>query len=443
VGGLFTAPLAGTWIDRTALVGSLTILSAPVFWLGMIALYFLGYRWRLVPLGGAGSLRHLLLPALVLGLGSGVYYARLLHTNLQEVLGLDYIRSARARGVGPMRLLGVHALRNAALPLLTIVGLDFASLMNGVVLTESVFPLAGPRPARVRRRAGLDVPIIMGTVLVSAVLVVVDQPRRRPPVPARRPAHSARADGCARAPHRRSRHGRAARAVRDRGSDARARTTRRRRSRRSSPSRAAGAPFCSAPTTSGATCCRDCSTARASRSGRPRRDGRDDGDRDRDRPRGRLLRRCRRLALMRVTDVMLAFPGLLLAVALVAVLRPSVWTIFVVIGLVSWTGVARVVRSEVLSLRERDFVVAARAMGAGHGRILARHVLPNVVPTLIVIAALSTSGTILLDAGLSFLGIGVPPPTPTWGSMIQEASTYYRVAPWLMAFPDWPSSTPC
>jgi peptide/nickel transport system permease protein len=122
--------------------------------------------------------------------------------------------------------------------------------------------------------------------------------------------------------------------------------------------------------------------------------------------------------LMRFTDVMLAFPGLLLAVALVAVLRPSVWTIFVVIGLVSWTGVARVVRGETLSLRERDFVLAARAMGAGHGRILLRHVLPNVAPTLVVIAALSTSGTILLDAGLSFLGIGVPPPTPSWGQMI-------------------------
>jgi len=141
------------------------------------------------------------------------------------------------------------------------------------------------------------------------------------------------------------------------------------------------------------------------------------------------------IALMRFTDVMLAFPGLLLAVALVAVMRPSIWTIFVVIGLVSWTGVARVVRSETLSLRERDFVVAARAMGAGHGRILLRHILPNTAQTLIVIAALSTSGTILLDAGLSFLGIGVPPPTPTWGRMIQEASTYYRVAPWLMAFP--------
>jgi peptide/nickel transport system permease protein len=141
------------------------------------------------------------------------------------------------------------------------------------------------------------------------------------------------------------------------------------------------------------------------------------------------------VVLMRFTDVMLAFPGLLLAVALVAVLEPSVWTIFIVIGLVSWTGVARVMRSEVLSLREREYVLAARAMGAGDLRILVRHVLPNVLPTLLVIAALSTSGTILLDAGLSFLGIGVPPPTPTWGRMIQEASSYYRVAPWLMLFP--------
>ena len=141
------------------------------------------------------------------------------------------------------------------------------------------------------------------------------------------------------------------------------------------------------------------------------------------------------VVLMRFTDVMLAFPGLLLAVALVAVLRPSLWTIFIVIGLVSWTGVARVVRGETLSLRERDFVVAARAMGAGHRRIVLRHIVPNVAPTLVVIAALSTSGTILLDAGLSFLGIGVPPPTPTWGRMMQEAASYYRVAPWLMLFP--------
>lgn len=172
VGGLATAPIAGGIVDRAALVGSLAVLSAPVFWLGMIGLYYVGFRWRLVPLGGAGDLRHLVLPALVLGVGSGAYYARLLHTNLQDVLALDYIRAARARGVGPMKLLAVHALRNAALPLLTIVGLDFAALMNGVVLTETVFHWPGLGRLAFDAVLALDVPVIMGTVLLSAALVV-------------------------------------------------------------------------------------------------------------------------------------------------------------------------------------------------------------------------------------------------------------------------------
>ncbi len=172
VGGLTTAPIAGGIVDRAALLGSLAVLSAPVFWLGMIGLYYVGFRWRLVPLGGAGDLRHLVLPALVLGVGIGAYYARLLHTNLQDVLALDYIRAARARGVGPMKLLAVHALRNAALPLLTIVGLDFAALMNGVVLTETVFHWPGLGRLAFDAVLALDVPVIMGTVLLSAALVV-------------------------------------------------------------------------------------------------------------------------------------------------------------------------------------------------------------------------------------------------------------------------------
>jgi peptide/nickel transport system permease protein len=172
-GGLLTAPLAGTWIDRTALIGSLAFLSAPVFWLGMLSLYYVGYRWRLLPLGGAGGVRHLVLPALVLGTGSGVYYARLLHTNLVAVLGEDYVRAARARGASALRVVAVHALRNASLPLLTVVGLDFASLLNGVVLTETVFHWPGLGRLAFDAVLNLDVPVIMGTVLLSATLVVV------------------------------------------------------------------------------------------------------------------------------------------------------------------------------------------------------------------------------------------------------------------------------
>lgn len=172
VGALLTAPLAGTWLDRAALFGSLALLSAPVFWLGMLGLYYAGFRWRLVPLGGAGSLRHLVLPALVLGVGTGAYYARLLHTNLQSVLHEDYVRAARARGVGEGRLVAIHALRNAALPLITVVGLDFAALMNGVVLTETVFHWPGLGRLAFDAVLALDVPVIMGTVLLSAGLVV-------------------------------------------------------------------------------------------------------------------------------------------------------------------------------------------------------------------------------------------------------------------------------
>jgi peptide/nickel transport system permease protein len=141
------------------------------------------------------------------------------------------------------------------------------------------------------------------------------------------------------------------------------------------------------------------------------------------------------VALMRFTDVMLTLPALLLAMALVAVLSPSLVSILIVIGLVSWTQVARVVRAEALSVSQRDFMVAARSLGASSIRLIARHLLPNVLPLIVVMAALSTSGTLLLDAALSFLGLGVPPPTPSWGRMIEEAELYFRAAPWLAAFP--------
>jgi peptide/nickel transport system permease protein len=140
-------------------------------------------------------------------------------------------------------------------------------------------------------------------------------------------------------------------------------------------------------------------------------------------------------ALMRLTDVVLAFPALLLAIALAALFEPGLRTLFVVIGVVSWTSIARTLRGEVLTLRERDYVAAARALGGSPLRLMVRHVLPNVLPTIVVMGALSTSNTVLLDAGLSFLGLGVPVPTPSWGRMISDSETYYRVAPWLMIFP--------
>ncbi len=140
-------------------------------------------------------------------------------------------------------------------------------------------------------------------------------------------------------------------------------------------------------------------------------------------------------ALMRFTDLMMAFPALLLAICLAAIFQPSLWIVAMVIALVNWVQVARVLYTETTSLTERDFVAAARTMGAGHGRIVLRHILPHLLPTIIVWGTLGISTTVLLEATLSFLGIGVQPPTPSWGNIIFENQTYFQSAPWLVFIP--------
>ena len=139
--------------------------------------------------------------------------------------------------------------------------------------------------------------------------------------------------------------------------------------------------------------------------------------------------------LMRFTDVMMAFPTLLLAMTLVAILKPSIWIIILVIGAVYWTWIARVVYSQVVALRDRDFVTATRALGAGRMFTVLRHILPQLSPTIIVWGTLGIATNVMLEASLSYLGIGVQPPTPSWGGMIQQGQSFYRSAPWLVIFP--------
>jgi peptide/nickel transport system permease protein len=139
--------------------------------------------------------------------------------------------------------------------------------------------------------------------------------------------------------------------------------------------------------------------------------------------------------LMWVVDLFLTMPSLLLLIVLATILPPSMLTIPLVIGLLGWTTFGRTVRGEVLTLRERDYVQAARALGATNGRIILRHLLPGVLPGVIVLAALGMSGAIIVDAGLSYLGLGVPLPTPSWGRMVSDAQTYVAVAPWLVVAP--------
>jgi peptide/nickel transport system permease protein len=140
-------------------------------------------------------------------------------------------------------------------------------------------------------------------------------------------------------------------------------------------------------------------------------------------------------ALMRFTDLMMAFPALLLAICLAAIFEPSLWIVAMVIALVNWVQTARVIYTETTSLATRDFIAAERTMGAGQGRILFRHILPHLWPTIIVWGTLGISTTVLLEATLSFLGVGVQPPTPSWGNIIFENQTYFQSAPWLVFIP--------
>ena len=140
-------------------------------------------------------------------------------------------------------------------------------------------------------------------------------------------------------------------------------------------------------------------------------------------------------AIMRFTDLMMAFPALLLAIALAAIFSPSLWIVALVIAMVNWVQVARVVYTQTRGLVEKDFIEAARALGASPLRILARHVLPHLLPTMLVWGTLGIATTVLLEATLSFLGVGVRPPTPSWGNIIFENQTYFATAPWLVFFP--------
>ncbi len=139
--------------------------------------------------------------------------------------------------------------------------------------------------------------------------------------------------------------------------------------------------------------------------------------------------------IMRFTDLMMAFPALLLAIALAAIFSPSLWIVAMVIAMVNWVQVARVIYTQTTALVEQDYIEACRALGASDFRILFRHIVPHLIPTMLVWGTLGIATTVLLEATLSFLGVGVRPPTPSWGNIIFENQTYFATAPWLVFFP--------
>jgi peptide/nickel transport system permease protein len=139
--------------------------------------------------------------------------------------------------------------------------------------------------------------------------------------------------------------------------------------------------------------------------------------------------------IMRLTDILLAFPGILLAIALVAVLGPSLNNVVLALATIGWVGYARLARGQVLKVREMEYVTAAKALGARSPRVILRHVLPNIINPVIVMATLGLAGAILAEAALSFLGLGVQPPTPSWGEMLSSGRNYLGLANHLTIFP--------
>lgn len=141
------------------------------------------------------------------------------------------------------------------------------------------------------------------------------------------------------------------------------------------------------------------------------------------------------MVIMRFVDTMLCIPSFFLIITLIALFEPSIWIIMLVIGATSWMGVARLIRAEFLSLKRREFVLAARAAGAGDLRIIFMHILPNALAPVLVYATLGIAAAILIESSLSFLGIGVQPPTPSWGNILTEGKDNIEIAWWLSLFP--------
>jgi len=171
--GVLAAVRRRSGLDRSVMVGAFLGVSAPQFVVGLLLLYVLAYKWPLFPLGGYGSLPHLVLPAVSLGIAGGGWYARMMRSSMLDVIHQDYVRTARAKGAGEPRVIVRHALRNALLPVVSMIGLDFGTFMGGVVVVESVFSWPGIGQLAWQAIQIVDIPVIMGVVVVSAVAILL------------------------------------------------------------------------------------------------------------------------------------------------------------------------------------------------------------------------------------------------------------------------------
>lgn len=162
-----------SWLDRISTLLALLFVSAPPFWLGLLGLYFLGFKLPIFPLGGAGSLHHLILPALCAGAGGAAWYARMMRSSTLDVVHADYVRTARAKGLRERIVVYRHILRNAIMPIVTMTGMDIPWFLGGIVLIEMVFAWPGVGKLAVDAIQNVDIPLISGTVVFAAIVVVI------------------------------------------------------------------------------------------------------------------------------------------------------------------------------------------------------------------------------------------------------------------------------
>ncbi len=171
--GALAALKAHSILDRAVLTGGLVLMSMPNFFFGLLLIYFLSFRLRLLPIGGAGTLRHLVLPVITVALPASVWYAVMLRSNMLDVLSADYVRTARAKGLPERMVVWGHMLRNALLPVVTMAGMDLATLLTGIVLIETLFNYPGIGWQAAQAAQHMDVPMIMGSVLFASALIAV------------------------------------------------------------------------------------------------------------------------------------------------------------------------------------------------------------------------------------------------------------------------------
>ena len=442
--GIVSAVKRNTILDYISTVVALLGQSMPTFWLGIMLILVFSVQFNLLPSSGRGGFQPLVLPAITLGLFTTARITRLTRSGMLEVLSQDYIRTARAKGVSGPPVVWKHALKNAAIPIVTIVGIELGTLLGGSVITETIFAW----PGRSSVGAGHLQPRLSGGAggrVTALVDVRARESLRRRPLYVSRPADPTQVSVPI-----------SARPIDLAGTRSPARREwvvfARRLARRRTALfglvvvtvvivAALGAPWLVQydPIEQDITN-RLRPPGALDAAGRSHLFGTDHLGRD-------LLARMifgARPALMvgfaavaisgvlgmavglisgyfggriddvfmRLADIQLAFPFILLAIAVIGVLGPSLPVIIVVIGVSSWVVYARVVRGAVLSLREREFVQAAHALGSGGGRVLIRHILPNAFRC--GSSMLDMARVIVIEPALSFLGLGVQPPTPTW-----------------------------